>query len=428
MTSDPQRETHTDEVTDSALAHVVRAEAGLIVAALHRRIGDFDVAEEAVQEAVATALRAWRADGVPPNPGAWLSLTARRKAIDLLRSRSRGDRLADALGAELWTTDATPAGSADSADPAEAAESAEHVLGRFDERLPMLFACCHPALAVEARIPLTLRAVVGMTTPQIARAFLVPEPTMAQRLVRAKRKITGSGIPFGVPQGEQLATRLDDVLTVVALAYNAGYLEPDGSDLADDAIWLAELVVRELPREPEAWGLLALLTFLSSRAAARFDSGGRLLVLAEQDRSRWDTVAVARADGYLARAAAMRRPGRFQLQAAIAGCHASAPRAVDTDWLEILILYDMLGRFDPSPVVRLNRAVALAEVAGPAVALADVDEVAGRLAEYHLFHATRAVLLARLGDADGARAANERALGLTGNTAEQALLRTRLPD
>ncbi len=240
----------------------------------------------------------------------------------------------------------------------------------------MLFACCHPALAVEARIPLTLRAVVGMTTPQIARAFLVPEPTMAQRLVRAKRKITTSGIPFGVPEGDQLPTRLDDVLTVIAIAYNAGYLEPDGTDLADDAIWLAELVVRELPLEPEAWGLLALLTFLSSRATARFGADGRLLVLAEQDRSRWDTVAVARADGYLARAAAIRRPGRFQLQAAIAGCHASAPTAADTDWLEILILYDMLGRFDPSPVVRLNRAVALAEVAGPAVALADVDQLA----------------------------------------------------
>ena len=436
------REIDHHEVTDSALAHVVRAEAGLIVAALHRRIGDFDLSEEAVQEAVAAALRAWRTDGVPPNPGAWLSLTARRKAIDLLRVRSRGERLADALGAEAWTVEAT---SKDSVDPADPTRSE---FGRFDERLPMLFACCHPALAVEARIPLTLRAVVGLTTQEIARAFLVPEPTMAQRLVRAKRKITSSGIPFGVPEGEQLPTRLDDVLTVVAIAYNAGYLEPadagvaprpgssaerdvslsKGAELAGDAIWLAELVVRELPREPEAWGLLALLTFLSSRTAARFDADGRLVVLAEQDRSRWDTVAVARADGYLARAAAMRRPGRFQLQAAIAGCHASAPTAADTDWLEILILYDMLGRFDPSPVVRLNRAVALAEVAGPAVALADVDQLAERLADYHLFHATRAVLLTRLGDTEAARAANERALALTGNPAEQLLLRTRLPD
>lgn len=403
-----------DEVTDSALAHVVRAEAGLILASLNRRIGDFDLAEEAVQEAVAAALRSWRSAGVPPNPGGWLALTAQRKAVDLLRARSRDRRLLAALGDD--------AGGSVAPGWAGAPPDAE------DERLPMLFACCHPALAVEARLALTLRAVVGMTTPQIARAFLVPEPTMAQRLVRAKRKITAAGIPFTVPEGGQLPGRLDDVLTVIAIAYNTGYLEPDGGELAGDAIWLAELVTRALPAEPEAWGLLALLTFLSSRSAARFDADGRLLVLAEQDRRRWDTVAVARADGYLARAAAMHRPGRFQLQAAIAGCHASAPTAAETDWLEILLLYEMLGQFDPSPVIRLNRAVALAEVAGPAAALAAVEAVSDRLADYHLLHATRAALLSRLGDTDAARAANERALALTGNPAEQLLLRTRILD
>jgi predicted RNA polymerase sigma factor len=408
------------EVTDSALAQVVRAEAGLIVASLHHRLGDFDLAEEAVQEAVTTALRVWRTEGVPPKPGGWLALTARRKAIDLLRARSREQRLASALGED-------PALGGDGRPAEDPGEDAQRV-GGLDERLPMLFACCHPALAVEARLALTLRAVVGMTTRQIARAFLVPEPTMAQRLVRAKRKITAAGIPFTVPEGDQLGSRLDDVLTVIAIAYNAGYLEAGGAAVADDAIWLAELVARALPNEPEAWGLLALLTFLSSRADARFDADGRLLVLAEQDRRRWDAVAIARADGYLGRAAAMRRRGRFQLQAAIAGCHASAASHADTDWLEILILYDMLVQLDPSPVVRLNQAVALAEVAGPDAALQAVDGLADRLADYHLLHATRAAFLTRLGDLEGARAANERALALTNNPAEQLLLRTRLPN
>jgi RNA polymerase sigma-70 factor (ECF subfamily) len=389
------------------------------VASLHRRLGDFDLAEEAVQEAVTAALRTWRTAGIPQNPGGWLNLTARRKAIDLLRSRNRDRRLIEALGEEALT---------ESVPGKPESRLAGSGLGGPDERLPMLFACCHPALAVEARLALTLRAVVGMTTPQIARAFLVPEPTMAQRLVRAKRKITASGIPFTVPAGDQLPARLDDVLMVIAIAYNAGYLEPSGAAFADDAIWLAELVARALSNEPEAWGLLALLTFLSSRAQARFDADGRLVVLAEQDRSRWDAVAIARADGYLTRAAAMRRPGRFQLQAAIAGCHASARTAEETDWLEILLLYEMLLQLDPSPVIRLNRAIALAEVAGPEAALAAIDELTERLADYHLLHATRAALLTRLGDTEGARAANQRALALTGNPAEQLLLRSRIPD
>ena len=394
---------------DAVLARLVRREAGLIVAQLHRRLGDFDVAEEAVQEAVAVALSAWRRDGVPPNPAGWLAVTARRRAIDLLRRRTRESRLADELAEDR--TMGPPAAERPG-----------------DERLPMLFGCCHPALSVEARLALTLRAVVGMSTPQIARAFLVPEPTMAQRLVRAKRKITQAGIPFAIPELDDLAPRLDDVLTVIYLSYNAGYLDPSpaGRELTDDAVWLAELVARAMPEQPEAWGLLALLTFLSSRTAARFDERGQLVLLEDQDRTRWDAVAISRADGYLAKAASLRRPGRYQLQAALAGCHASAATWAETDWLQIVTLYSMLVALDPSPVVRLNQAIAMSWVCGPKVALAAVEEMADRLDGYHLFHATRAQLLERLGEHEAARSANERALALTDNPAEQALLHARL--
>ena len=405
-------EGHTADVQasaeDAALARIVRREAGLIVAQLQRRLGNFDIADEAVQEAIIIALRTWRRDGVPANPGGWLSLAARRRAIDLLRKRSRELPLADE-----WDADAT------------AADAVEHT---GDERLPMLFGCCHPALSVEARLALTLRAVVGMTTPQIASAFLVPEATMAQRLVRAKRKITSAGIPFTIPAAADLAPRLDDVLTVIYLSYNAGYLEPSesGRELSDDAIWLAELVARALPDQAEAWGLLALLTFLYSRTTSRFDDHDRLVLLEDQDRRRWDGVAISRADGYLSTAAALRRPGRFQLQAAIGGCHANAASWAETDWLQILTLYDLLLRYDSSPVIRLNHAIALSHLHGPAAALAEVEQVADRLSEYHLLHATRAQLLTALGDHEGARAANQRALALTRNPAEQQLLQARL--
>ena len=394
---------------DAALARIVRQEAGLIVAQLQRRLGNFDIAEEAVQEAIVIALRTWRRDGVPANPGGWLSLTARRRAIDLLRKRAR-----EVPSADEWD-----------ADPRAAAGPAP-VVG--DERLPMLFGCCHPALSVEARLALTLRAVVGMTTQQIASAFLVPEPTMAQRLVRAKRKITTAGIPFTIPAEADLASRLDDVLTVIYLSYNAGYLEPlaAGRGLSDDAIWLAELVARAMPDQAEAWGVLALLTFLSSRSESRFDDHGRLVLLEDQDRTRWDEVAISRADGYLTTAAALAQPGRFQLQAAIAGCHANATSWDETDWLQILTLYDLLLRWDSSPVIRLNHAIALSHLRGPGPALAEVDQIAERLSGYHLLHATRAQLLTALGDHAAARVANERALALTHNTAEQELLRSRL--
>jgi RNA polymerase sigma factor (sigma-70 family) len=394
---------------DAALSRIVRGEAGLIVAQLQRRLGNFDIAEEAVQEAIIIALRTWRRDGVPANPGGWLSLTARRRAIDLLRKRAREVSLADE-----WDADLTTEGGA--------------TQRTGDERLPMLFGCCHPALSVEARLALTLRAVVGMTTPQIASAFLVPEATMAQRLVRAKRKITSAGIPFTMPDADDLAPRLDDVLTVIYLSYNAGYLEPSasGRELSEDAIWLAELVARALPDQAEAWGLLALLTFLSSRTRSRFDDQGRLVLLEDQDRRTWDGVAISRADGYLATAAALHRPGRFQLQAAIAGCHATATSWAETDWLQILTLYDLLLRHDASPVIRLNQAIALSHLRGPAAALAEIDQLADRLNGYHLLHATRAQLLTELGDHERARAANERALALTSNPAEQQLLRSRL--
>ena len=390
---------------DATLAHLVRSEAGLIVASLHRRTGDFDVAEEAVQEAVVAALRSWRSDGVPPNPGGWLALTARRRAVDLLRRRAREQRLVEEQGD---------------------AEVGPSETGGPDERLPMLFGCCHPSLSVEARLALTLRAVVGMTTPQIASAFLVPESTMAQRLVRAKKKIAVARIPFLIPDGESLAARLDDVLTVVYLAYNAGYLDPAGAELADDAIWLADLVAQSLPDQAEAWGLLSLLTNLSARRRARFDAYGRLVLLSEQDRRRWDGVELDRAGRQLDRAAQLRRPGRFQLQAAIAACHAEASRWEDTDWLQILILYDVLLVRDPSPVVRLNHAIALGQVKGPTAALAELDAVAGRLGDYHLFHATRAQLLSELDLPAEARAANERALELATNPAERELLRNRI--
>ena len=403
-------------VEDAALAQIVRAEAGLIVASLHRRTGDFDLAEESVQEAVVAALRSWRSDGVPPNPGGWLALTARRRAVDLLRRRARERRLIEGQLDE-------PGGEADVVDVA-AEQPGE--TGGPDERLPMLFGCCHPSLSVESRLALTLRAVVGMTTPQIASAFLVPESTMAQRLVRAKKKITVAGIPFVIPEPEAMRDRLDDVLTVVYLAYNASYLDPAGAELAGDAIWLADLVTHSLPDQPEAWGLLGLLTILSARSAARFDPYGRLVLLSEQDRGRWDRQAMERAAAYLQRAADLRRPGRFQLQAAIAACHAEAARWEDTDWLQILTLYDVLLQHDPSPVIRLNHAIALGQVSGPAAALAELDSVAGRLGDYHLFHATRAQLLSELGQPAAARAANERALGLTTNPAERELLRNRI--
>ena len=397
---------------ETALTDAVRHEVGPIVAYLHRLTGDFDVAEEAVQDALLSAVTAWRRDGPPPNPAAWLTLTARRKAVDRLRREASRGRLAAAASAQRVESGADETSQA-TGWPVP------------DERVAMLFGCCHPALAVEARLALTLRSVVGLTTEQVARSFLVPEATLAQRIVRAKRKIVATGIRMDVPS-EALPERLDDVLTVVYLAYNAGFVDAAAGSLALDAIWLAELLTASLPSEPEAWGLLALVTLQQSRARARFGPDGELVLLAQQDRSAWDHPAIVRAERHLERAAVWRRPGRFQLQAAIAACHADAPSYAETDWLQILTLYDLLLRYDRSPVVRLNRAVALAECAGAAAALAEVDAIADEIDAYHLMHATRADLLGRLGRHDEAATATRRALDLVALPAERTLLADRL--
>ncbi|ACQ79810.1 putative RNA polymerase, sigma-24 subunit, ECF subfamily [Beutenbergia cavernae DSM 12333] len=402
--------------SDDVLVRIVRDEAGLIVGALTRRTGSFDVAEEAVQDAVVTALDLWRRDGVPPNPAGWLTTTAWRNAVDRLRRATRQDA---ALRRHAERRE-TVAGEVADVDEVPAIET--------DERLPMLFACCHPSLAPPARLALSLRAVVGLTTAQIAGAFLVPEATAAQRIVRAKRKIVAAGIPLQVPDGAALPSRLDDVLSVVTLCYNAGYLRADdvGRRLAGDGAWLARVVAQQLPREPEALAVSAMLAMLEARAATRFSADGVLVPLAEQDRSRWDHEAIRAADDLLMRAASYHRPGRFQLQAAITACHTTAPSAAETDWLQVLTLYDMLAARDPSPVVRLNRAVALAEIAGPEAALAEVDSLATQLAGYHLLHATRGDLLARLGRRAEAEEEYAAALERAASEAERALLRTRL--
>ena len=413
---------HSRDDADALLADTVRREASSVVAFLYRLTGDFDVAEEAVQEALVSALHSWRRDGLPDVPGAWLTTAAKHRAVDLLRRRARQRRLEGGLDAPLDSALDGPLDGPSWSDglpgPADA-----------DDRVPMLFGCCHPALAVEARLALTLRAVVGLTTARIAAAFLVPEPTVAQRIVRAKRKIGSAGIPLAIPGPEELPARLDDVLTVVCLAYTAAFLDPSAAGqggLAADAVWLAELVCATLPGEPEAWGLLGLLTLQQARARARFDADGSLVLLPDQDRSRWDHRAIASAERYLERAAVWRRPGRFQLHAAIAACHASAPTWAETDWLQILTLYDVLVRYDGSPVIRLNRTMALAEYAGPERALHEVDALADRLSGYHLLHATRAELLRRLGHTDEATAADREALRLATEPVDRDILSARL--
>jgi RNA polymerase sigma-70 factor (ECF subfamily) len=393
--------------SDRLLAAVVREESARITASLTVSFGSFDIAEEAVAEAVEEALREWRARGIPPRPAAWLTQAARHNALDRVRrQRVLRDKVA-------LLPEPVPA---DGAAPA-------------DERLPLLFGCCHPALAPEAQLALTLRAVCGLTTAQIARATFSTEPATAQRITRAKRKIADSGIPLRVPVGADAAARLDLVLTTVSVMYSeahfvAGEDAAADRDLADDALWLAEVIARALPRAAEGHGLLALLRFHRARESAR-SVDGELVLLADQDRTRWDPALLAGARAELDRAARLRRPGRWQLHAAIAACHADAPDAESTDWLQVLTLYDMLLAYDDTPVVRLNRAVALARVAGPAGALAEVDALAGPLARSHLWHAVRASLLRDLGRDDEALAEDLRALELTANEAERRLLASR---
>ena len=392
-----------------ALARVAREEVGRLVAALTRLVGDFDLAEELVQEAIVTALERWPTDGVPDAPAAWLLTTARRKGIDRLRRETRyREKLA-----QLEAVDVTP--------PSELP----------DERLELLFACCHPAIARDAQLALTLRSVAGLTTAQIARAFLTSEATVAQRIVRAKRKIVDEKIPLRLPDGAELPDRLAQVLAVLYLVFNEGYLASDGErperrELCREAEWLTRLLARLMPDEPEVLGLLALMRIQLARADARFDAHGRLVLLRDQDRALWDRAGIAEGRAMLERATRMSRPGPYQVQAAIAAAHASAPRWEDTDWADIVALYDLLLRVERSPVAALNRAIALRYVAGPGAALADVESLSAELARYPYFHAARGELLRALGRSDEARAADERALELTSNPAERELLLARL--
>ena len=392
------------EASHAELARVVREYAGRLAASLVDLIGDFSTAEDLVQDAVVAALQRWPVDGIPDRPDAWLFTVARRRGLDVLRRESNYRRK---LAQVQWPV--------------------EH---QQDDRLRLVFTCCHPALPRAAQIALTLRVVCGLTTEQIARAFLVPASTVAQRITRAKRKITDAGIPYRMPTGDELGARLSEVLAVIYLLFNEGYLatadHAQSHDLVEDAEWLARLLHGLMPKEPEVAGLLALIRLHRARVTARFDADGGLVLLRDQDRSRWDRAAIEDATALLVRAASRHRPGPYQLQAAIVACHAEAERWEDTDWEQIVVLYDMLLHLAPSPVTRLHRTIALRYTAGPEKAMAELDELAGQLDRYHLFHATRAELLRELGRPDEARAAGQRALELTANPAEQAVLRERL--
>ncbi len=393
------------------LERVYRAEAPRITAALAARIGDVGLAADAVQDAFVEAIEHWRDGHIPPNPGGWLATTARRKAIDRLRRARAGQQKLAMLAATATCPEAEAAAD--------------------DELLGMIFACCHPALPRESQIALTLRAVCGLTTAEIAAAFLAGEPAMTQRLLRARKALRAAHADMRVPDPDQLADRLAEVLAVVYLVFNEGYLasagrQPARRDLATQAVSLTRLLHQLMPREPEVLGLLALLLLHESRAATRFDGWGRLIRLADQDRARWNQALIAEATGLLDRALALRGPGPYQVQAAIAALHAEAPDYTRTDWRQIRLLYDRLQALTPSPVVLLNRAVATRYVVGPEAALAEITPLAAELDSYRLFHALRAGLLAGLGRDDEARAASERALALAGNPAERELLARRL--
>ncbi|MEV4897230.1 sigma-70 family RNA polymerase sigma factor [Nonomuraea sp. NPDC055795] len=381
---------------------VFREEYGRAVAVLVRSFGDIDLAEEAVQDAFATALRRWPEEGPPPSPSGWIITTARNRAIDRLRRESsRQDRHAQA--ALLHAREEPPAEEG----PVR------------DERLRLIFTCCHPALARNVQVALTLRLLGGLTTAEIARAFLVPEPTMAQRLVRAKGKIRDAKIPYRVPKESDLPDRLRSVLAVVYLIFNEGHLARE--DLCAEAIRLGRLLATLMPDEPEVIGLLALMLLIEARRAGRTGESGELVPLAAQDRARWDRALMAEGRELVRRCLRRDRPGPYQIQAAINAVHSDPP---PTDWAQILALYDQLIALTPTPVVALNRAVALAEVRGAAAALPLVEELL--LDGYHVFHAVRADLLRRLGRNAEAAPAYERAIALTGNAAERTFLRGRL--
>jgi RNA polymerase sigma-70 factor, ECF subfamily len=414
MTSDALPVPVNDVDARAAITEAHHQEWARVVASLTRRFGDLDIAEEAAAEAFAIAVVKWPTDGVPPNPGAWLTTTANRKAIDRIRRENKRDD--KQREAQMSYDD----------DPPEPLGAIE------DERLRLIFTCCHPALAMETRVALTLRMVGGLTVPEIARAFLVPETTMGQRITRAKAKIKAARIPYRVPAAEDLPTRVSGVLAVLFLVFNEAYLatgpdtEPVRRDLGAEAIRLARLIRDLLPEDGEVVGLLALMLLIEARRTARFSATGELVTLDEQDRSAWDAGLIAEGHQLVrARLATGMAPGRYQILAAINAVHTSARQARDTDWAQIVALYDQLVRLDPSPIIALNRAVAVAELDGPHVALAAVDRLGDSLSGYHAFHVTRADLLRRLSRSQESRTAYDAAIELAGNTAEIAYLTRR---
>jgi len=402
-------------VTDvrEAITKAHHEEWARVVAALTKRFGDLDIAEEAAADAFATAVARWPADGVPPNPGAWLTTTATRKAIDRIRRENkRDDKQKEAQ--MLYDDPPDPLGAID------------------DERLRLIFICCHPALAMETRVALTLRMVGGLTVPEIARAFLVQETAMGQRITRAKAKIKAARIPYRVPSAEDLPARVSGVLAVLFLVFNEGYLatgpdtDPVRHELTAEAIRLARLIRALMPEDGEVAGLLALMLLTEARRTARVSASGELVTLDEQDRGAWDAALVAEGHRLVReRLTAGLAPGRYQILAAINAVHTSARQVRDTDWSQVVALYDQLVRLDPSPIIALNRAVAVAELDGPEVALTAVDRLEDKLAGYHAYHATRADLLRRLGCSQESRAAYGKAIELAANTAEIAYLTRR---